>query len=975
MKTTPQTFPGSKPLFARAVFSALLTSTLLVTSFAAEPASRPLHILYVGEIATTAPAGGGRGGRGGAIGGLTTEQNAAVTAMNAAVATLAQAATTALAEFRNAAFADTPDMPGLRARIDTLAAAELALANRRSTEFNAIQSSANRLNDTQLYYVMASLRGAATPPAYVYLPGQTLAPDGIYFDHLTSAAEITPAYLQHFDAAIIALPRAQIGAQPQQALDQFSNSGRKIQVVTSTPSDQQLGAMVQSLVSPQAMAEYKAYLAGRQPVRSEKKEGVANYERRQENLPVPEVLSASESMKHIQVPADFELKLFASEPEIGRPIALAWDERGRLWIVEAVDYPHTLFLDAPNGNPTGEGNDRIKICEDTNGDGRADKFTVFADKLNMATSLVFVNGGIIVSALRQFVFLRDNNGDDKADERSVLFANSWGTRDTHAIEANLSRGFDNWLYGSVGYSGFSGMVGGVMKTFQQGVYRFKADGSAIEFLHQFSNNTWGFGQNAAGDVFGSTANNQPSFFGGIPANAVPPAPAPAGGGRGGAGGIMTAKALAPGMRMHPNTPNVRQVDQMGGYTAASNHRFMLSDALPARLQGNALVCEPTCKLVGIMKIQPDGAGYSAKDGFNLLASSDEWMSPVYAEVGPDGAVWVADFYNFIIQHNPTPTLAGAGFQSSTGGGAAHTSPLRDNRFGRVYRVVWKDGPASPIKTLAGASNAQLVSALDSGNIFWRQTAQRLLVDNRRTDAIPALKKMVKEKDGSPGAIHALWALSGLDALDRDLHRGALLAKDSALRRNAVRALESSDAGSKLFFESGVVNDPDLQTRLAAFAKLAQFPTTPAIKTVVTQLRKDPKNAADEWLGPANAGLMLVRAHQVPDAELDAPAPPLAAGDPKAGEELFRNTETAACIACHTIGGRGGAVGPVLDGIAARKDEAYIRESVMEPNAKLADGFQQLGVSPMPPMALLLKPQQIEDIIAFLLTLKTPAPAR
>src|SRR5262249_46535908 len=146
----------------------------------------------------------------------------------------------------------------------------------------------------------------------------------------------------------------------------------------------------------------------------------------------------------------------------------------------------------PDAQP---GLDTIKICEDTDGDGRADKFTVFADKLNMATALVFVNGGIIVSEARHMVFLKDTNGDDRADVRQVLLP-GWGTRDTHAMQSNLGRGFDNWLYGAVGYSGFEGMVGGKVLSFGQGVYRFKADGSVLEFLYQFSNNTWGFGQNA-----------------------------------------------------------------------------------------------------------------------------------------------------------------------------------------------------------------------------------------------------------------------------------------------------------------------------------------------------------------------------------------------------------------------------------------------------------------------------------------------
>ena len=972
----PNTNPNrSSVRRASAYFAALFIYFVVI----AASTNGPLRILYLGEISSAPIIGTGRGG-GGPIGALTPSQNAAVVAMNAAIAAQTPAAPAAAAALREASFAVPVDRADLAAKADALAAAEQALATALSDEYSRLQASPNRLNSIQLYFVQAARRGEATPPVYAFLPGQTLAADAIYFDYLTRPTDLTQAYLQHFDAAIVALPAGEIGAAQQRLLDQFKASGRGVQTVSSPPTDQQIRSSLPTLVGQAAMSRYADFLGSRPTVRYQKKIGVANYERRIEDLPVPDVRPASESMKHTQVPADFELQLFASEPEIGRPIALAWDERGRLWIVEAQDYPHQLYLDTPgtDGKPTGEGSDRIRICEDTNGDGRADKFTVFADKLNMATSLVFANGGVIVSALQQFVFLKDTNGDDRADVRTPLFANNWSAYDTHAMSNNLSRGFDNWLYGAVGNGGFSGVVGGVQKTFTTGLYRFRHDGSEMQYVASFTNNTWGIGFNAAGDLFGSTANNQPSFYAGIPAYAVPapagpPVPAPvavpngppARGGRGGGLGVMTAKPLAPGLRVHPNTPNVRQADVQAGYTSAANHRFMESDALPERLRGHALVAEPTVKLIAVMRIAPSGAGYTAEDGLNFLASSDEWMSPVYADVGPDGAIWVADFQNFITQHNPTPT----NFPSTTTPGLAHTSPLRTNAYGRVYRVVWKDGPATPIKSLAGASTAAIVAALDSGNLFWRQTAQRLIVDNRTMDAVPALKAMVKDKAGRPGAIHALWALQGLGALDRDLHHWALLGKDAALRRNAVRALESNEAGSRLFFESGVVNDPDLGTRLAAFVKLAQFPTTPAIKTVVAQLRKDPKNAADEWLGPANAGLMLVRAHNVADAELDAIVT-LRAGDPAAGEAIYRTNTTAACSACHSLGGSGGTVGPALDGIAARRDESYIRESVLTPNAKLAIGFEQLIVSPMPPMHLILKPQEIEDVIAYLLTLKT-----
>jgi cytochrome c553 len=550
------------------------------------------------------------------------------------------------------------------------------------------------------------------------------------------------------------------------------------------------------------------------------------------------------------------------------------------------------------------------------------------------------------------------------------------------MQSNLGRGFDNWLYGAVGYSNFRGTVGGKELQFGQGIFRFKADGSALEFLYQFNNNTWGFGQNAYGDVFGSTANGNPTFYGYLPAtilNPTQPRPPRRGFGEGrgpNANGetnqirrLSSARSMAPGMRMHPNTPNVRMVDNFGGYTAASGHAFMVSDALPARLQGKALVTEPTAKLIGIMDIQPNGGGYKALDGFNLLASTDEWMSPIFADIGPDGSVWVIDFYSFVIQHNPTPSVQSAGIQATTGRGGAYKTEndLRDETHGRIYRVVWKDRPKTSIQSLANAKPPELVAALDSGNLFWTLTAQRLIVDNQVKEAAPALKKRVASGKGGTGAIHALWSLEGIGALDKDTHQKALLDRDSAVRRAAVRALPANEAGRQLFFGSAVIQDPDLITRQVALVKLLEFPTIPQIQTVVAQLPRAAVNTNDAYLNDTLT--LLGRVHNV--TAVGQNEVKVAAGDPIRGEDLFFNSPVAACASCHTVKGKGGDVGPILDGIAARADKTYITESLMEPNAKLAKGFESLTISPMPPLGVLLKEQETADILAYLDTLKTP----
>ena len=826
---------------------------------------------------------------------------------------------------------------------------------------------------------------------YVYLPGQTLAPEAIYFDHLSDPAHLTDAYLRHFDAVVQVMSDEQLGADSKRKLDGFKSAGKGLLKYAERPADTALREAVLGGVGAKAKAEWEASLAAR-PSLQRLPGDVPNYERRPEAVKYQAPLSPQDSLRYTQVPADFELKLFASEPDIVKPIYVGWDDRGRAWVVESRDYPHGIM---PEGQP---GKDSVKICEDTDGDGKADKFTVFADGLNLATSLVFVDGGIMVSQARQMVFLKDTNGDDKADLRKPILP-GWGIGDTHAQQSNLARGFDNWLYGSVGYSNFRGTVGGETMQFGQGIFRFKPDGSALQFLHQFNNNTWGFGLNAVGDVFGSTANGNPSFYGYLPAYILNPTQPTGGRGGGGApsgpGGfrpgyrlddkpgtataaavpapnarrLASAKSLAPGMRMHPNTPNVRMVDNFGGYTAAAGHAFMVSDALPARLQGKALVTEPTAKLIGIMDIQPEGGGYAATDGFNLLASTDEWMSPIFADIGPDGAVWVIDFYSFIIQHNPTPSPQSAGVRATTGPGGAYMTEnnLRDQTHGRIYRAVWKDGPRSSIKNLANANTSELVAALDSGNQFWSLTAQRRIVDDKKTDAAPALKRRVASGKGGKGAIHALWSLEGLGALDKDTHQKALIDQDAAVRRNAVRALPANEAGQQLFFSSAVIQDPDLITRQAAFVKLAEFPTRPEIETVVAQLGRTPVNTTDPFLN--DSVTLLGRIHKVSGVGQDEVK--VAAGDAKRGEDLFFNSPIAACAACHMVGGKGGEVGPILDGIAVRADKAYILESLVDPNATKAKGFEDLEISPMPPLGILLKEQEVADIIAYLATLTTP----
>jgi putative membrane-bound dehydrogenase-like protein len=552
---------------------------------------------------------------------------------------------------------------------------------------------------------------------------------------------------------------------------------------------------------------------------------VPNYEKRDPapNYQLP--FTPEESMKFIQVPAEFELQLFASEPEIRKPITFSFDERGRLWVIEALDYPNKVLHGAP-------GDDRIKIVEDTNGDGRADKFTVFAEHLN-------------------FLFLKDTNGDDKADVREVL-STGWGVQDSHAGPSNLQYGPDNFIWGVVGYSGFKGQMNGKPMQFGQGVYRFKPDGTAFEVITGSTNNTWGLGFSETFDVFGSTANNDPSFYVAIPNRYFE-----------GVEGLPAARGSGPGYQSvaqfyaaHHLTPYIRQVDVHGGYTAAAGHYLYTARAFPRKYWNRvAFITEPTAHLVGQAVLEPQGAGFVARDGWNLMAGAEEWVAPVHAQVGPDGAVWVSDWYNFIAQHNPTPP------GHSNGPGNAYETSMRDRARGRIYRVVSRNAPAPRPPTLSRNDPASLVAALSSDNMFWRLHAQRLIVERGQKDVVASLVALVRNTSvdavgTNGGALHALWALHGLEALgdtSSEAYRAAAEALKhpaAGVRKAAAMVLPRTQDASRAILAASLLRDPDLHTRLAAILTLSEMPPDGDVGRSLYAASQQSENYGDRWLSRA-----------------------------------------------------------------------------------------------------------------------------
>jgi putative membrane-bound dehydrogenase-like protein len=522
------------------------------------------------------------------------------------------------------------------------------------------------------------------------------------------------------------------------------------------------------------------------------------------------------SIEHMVVPEGMHVALFAAEPQIYRPIAMNWDERGRLWIAETIDYPNER-------QPAGKGRDRIVICEDTDGDGKADKFTVFADQLSIPTSLTFARDGVIVTQAPETLFLKDTDGDDKADVREVLFT-GWGAHDTHAGPSNLQYGFDGWIYGIVGYSGFKGIVGGEKHVFGNGFFRFRPDGSRLEFLRNTSNNSWGVGFTEEGILFGSTANGDPSVHLAIPNRFYEKV-------RGWSSSVLPSIADSPAI--HPITDKVRQVDHHGHFTAAAGHALYTARTYPKDYWNKAaFVTEPTGHLIARFAIEPKGATFRARNQGNFLASDDEWTSPIMAEVGPDGQMWVIDWYNYIIQHNPTPP----GFK--TGSGNAYETPLRDKTHGRIVRVVSSAGTPSVNPGLNVERPGTLIAALKNDNLLWRKHAQRLLVERGKTDVVTDLVKLVEDRSVDAiglnvAAIHALWTLHGLEAATT-LESPAFLAMCGALthpsagvRRTALMTLPRNSLAMNALLTKPLLDpllhDGDPQVRLALLLTLAETP--------------------------------------------------------------------------------------------------------------------------------------------------------
>lgn len=397
--------------------------------------------------------------------------------------------------------------------------------------------------------------------------------------------------------------------------------------------------------------------------------------------------------QHLEVHPEFEISLVASEPLINNPMNIDWDEKGRLWVVETPEYPNGLrqanvepWMDSGSLKPgvyDREPQDRVSILEDTDGDGIMDKKTVFADKIELATSSVFYQNGVIVCAAPDIWFFEDTNGDGQADRRSKLYTNL-GIRDTHAVINNMRWGLDGWIYATHGYSSSDNVTSGDgSKSFGpigSGVVRFKPDGTAFEQYCSRGGNTWGLDITSDGEVFYTQPTSGVLFHHVVlPEYVLAKGKLP---GVTSSNGLLAREPTYPAM--HWEQQAYVQIDQVGSYTAAAGCAIYEGGAWPAKWNYGYFTTEPTLNIVSHFMVEPDGVTYQAKrepgrEQTEFIRSKNLWFRPIEVRVGPDGALYIVDFCNQAVIHNDTrgPTHGPAN---------AAVRPDRDHYYGRIWKV-------------------------------------------------------------------------------------------------------------------------------------------------------------------------------------------------------------------------------------------------------------------------------------------------
>ena len=497
-----------------------------------------------------------------------------------------------------------------------------------------------------------------------------------------------------------------------------------------------------------------------------------------DRIPPAPVLSPADELKSFRVPAGFQVELVAAEPLVHSPVQAQFDHRGRLWVVEMNGY-----MPNPEGTGEQEPNGNIVILEDTDGDGRMDKRTVFLDRLIMPRTVMLVGGGALVAEPPKVWFAKDTDGDGKADEKIEAFAD-YATQDAPRLGAKanpehasngLMWALDNWIYSA------------------NHTFRYRWTGEPDSWLKEptIFRGQWGLTQDDAGRLH-FNSNSDPHRADYVPSHYLARNPnlRPAYGAN-----VQVQKELKVWTaRVNPGVnrgyqPNQLTADgKLATFTGACGPVVYRGDQFGADFAGNVFLCEPTGNFIRRHKVTEKDGEFTAANAHpndEFFTAQDERFRPVNLMNGPDGALYVVDFYRGLIQHRIYLTS----YLRKQIESRQLQSPVD---LGRIWRVVRTDRPVNRADKLpAKPATADLVARLSHANGFWRDTAQQLLVERTDPAATDALRKLVRQPAGSTalGRLHALWTLEGTGALDLPTLQAAIADTDGRVRSAALRLTE------------------------------------------------------------------------------------------------------------------------------------------------------------------------------------------
>jgi putative membrane-bound dehydrogenase-like protein len=499
-------------------------------------------------------------------------------------------------------------------------------------------------------------------------------------------------------------------------------------------------------------------------------------------LAVPKGLKPADAAKSFTVPADLRIDQVLAEPIVRQPLSVNFDEKGRLWVVQYLQYPNpaglkrlsrdifwrVVYDKVPPPPPHHfRGNDMITIHEDSRGNGTFDKHTTFVDGLNIATAALRGRGGVWVLNPPYLLFYPTKDNADRPTGDPVVHLEGFGLEDTHSVANSLHWGPDGWLYGAHGSTVSAhikrpGDKAPIAHMIGQHIWRYHPEKKRFEVFGEGGGNAFGVEIDKLGRVFsGHNGGNTRGFH------------------------YVQGAYYRKGFEKHGQLSNPYAFgffENMKHHDAVRfSHTFVIyeGDGMPAKYQGKLFAVAPLQGQVMLSDVMPDGSSVRTKDLGPVVTSKDPWFRPVDIRHGPDGGVYVADFSDAHIAH------------------LRHFEGQIDKDSGRIYRLIGKDTKPPARFDLNKKSTPELIDLLRHENRWHRETALRLLGDRRDAAAVPILSKLVLESKGQL-ALDALWALNLSGGLSEDIAEKTLAHAEPAVRAWTVRLLgDDFRAGPRL----------------------------------------------------------------------------------------------------------------------------------------------------------------------------------